>query len=102
MLLAKFWHKSITSSCFVGLAIYLENTFRCWFWSLNCDFVVIVVGFKFGDRACCGGGRFNGRDLCLPIIQPCPDRSDYVFWDAFHPTEACNILLFNQLSQQFE
>lgn len=54
-------------------------------------------GFKFGAQACCGAGRFNGNVLCLPIVKPCPDRQDYVFWDAFHPTEAANKLLGNLL-----
>lgn len=25
---------------------------------------------------------------CMPISIPCPDRDQYVFWDAFHPTQA--------------
>eukprot|EP00250_Pteridium_aquilinum_P011886 c20369_g2_i1 orf=150-1244(+) len=59
-------------------------------------------GFKFGDRACCGAGRFNGNLLCLPVVKPCPDRGDYVFWDAFHPTEKANMLLGNLLYQNLK
>ncbi|MCO5553620.1 hypothetical protein L7F22_007145 [Adiantum nelumboides] len=62
-------------------------------------------GFKFGDKACCGGGRFNGIVLCLPIVTPCSDRADYVFWDAFHPSESANKLLgqfsFDNLRSSF-
>ncbi|KAH7442451.1 hypothetical protein KP509_03G089300 [Ceratopteris richardii] len=54
-------------------------------------------GFKFGSTACCGAGRFNGNVLCLPIIKPCPDRDDYVFWDCYHPSDAANVLIGNQV-----
>uniref|UniRef100_A0A0E0FB67 Uncharacterized protein n=1 Tax=Oryza meridionalis TaxID=40149 RepID=A0A0E0FB67_9ORYZ len=47
-------------------------------------------GFEVLDRGCCGVGRNNGQITCLPMQQPCGDRSKYVFWDAFHPTEAAN------------
>eukprot|EP00250_Pteridium_aquilinum_P004294 c14516_g1_i1 orf=450-1511(+) len=50
-------------------------------------------GFKFTSQACCGRGKYKGQLLCLPVVTPCPDRADYVFWDAFHPTEAANRLL---------
>lgn len=59
-------------------------------------------GFKFGAKACCGGGRFNGQVLCLPILEPCPDRLDYVFWDAYHPTEGINRLLGNLLYKELK
>lgn len=45
------------------------------------------------DRGCCGVGRNNGQITCLPLQQPCNDRSKYLFWDAFHPTEAANIVV---------
>ncbi|KAF0889925.1 hypothetical protein E2562_033900 [Oryza meyeriana var. granulata] len=47
-------------------------------------------GFTVLDRGCCGVGRNNGEITCLPMQRPCDDRSKYVFWDAFHPTEAAN------------
>uniref|UniRef100_A0A0A9E2Q2 GDSL esterase/lipase n=1 Tax=Arundo donax TaxID=35708 RepID=A0A0A9E2Q2_ARUDO len=47
-------------------------------------------GFTVLDQGCCGVGRNNGQITCLPMQQPCDDRSKYVFWDAFHPTEAAN------------
>ncbi|XP_065880322.1 GDSL esterase/lipase At1g33811 [Euphorbia lathyris] len=49
-------------------------------------------GFEVVDKGCCGVGRNNGQITCLPLQQPCEDRSKYLFWDAFHPTEACNIV----------
>ncbi|KAF4372958.1 GDSL esterase/lipase At1g33811 [Cannabis sativa] len=50
-------------------------------------------GFEELDKGCCGVGRNNGQITCLPLQQPCEDRSKYLFWDAFHPTEAVNIIL---------
>lgn len=45
------------------------------------------------NRGCCGIGRNRGQITCLPFQTPCPNRSEYVFWDAFHPTEAVNVLM---------
>lgn len=45
------------------------------------------------DKGCCGVGRNNGQITCLPLQEPCRDRSKYLFWDAFHPTENANIIL---------
>nr|XP_043617306.1 GDSL esterase/lipase At1g71691-like [Erigeron canadensis] len=50
-------------------------------------------GFRVVDRGCCGIGRHRGQITCLPFQTPCPNRNEYVFWDAFHPTEAVNVLM---------
>ncbi|CAL8997711.1 unnamed protein product [Prunus brigantina] len=52
-----------------------------------------AAGFEVIDKGCCGVGRNNGQITCLPLQQACRDRTKYLFWDAFHPTEAANILL---------
>ncbi|KAL3638662.1 hypothetical protein CASFOL_016569 [Castilleja foliolosa] len=49
-------------------------------------------GFNVLNRGCCGIGRNRGQITCLPFQTPCDDRNGYIFWDAFHPTEAVNIL----------
>ncbi|KAJ0972932.1 hypothetical protein J5N97_020891 [Dioscorea zingiberensis] len=49
-------------------------------------------GFEVIDKGCCGVGRNNGQITCLPLQQPCDNRTKYLFWDAFHPTEAANII----------
>ncbi|KAJ0085855.1 hypothetical protein Patl1_07608 [Pistacia atlantica] len=54
------------------------------------------LGFSVIDRGCCGIGRNRGQITCLPFQTPCPNRDQYVFWDAFHPTEAVNILFGRQ------
>uniref|UniRef100_R7W499 GDSL esterase/lipase n=1 Tax=Aegilops tauschii TaxID=37682 RepID=R7W499_AEGTA len=50
-------------------------------------------GLKVTNRGCCGVGRNNGQVTCLPFQTPCPNRNEYLFWDAFHPTEAANVLV---------
>lgn len=51
-----------------------------------------VAGFGVANRGCCGIGRNGGQITCLPFQMPCLDRNMYIFWDAFHPTAAVNIL----------
>ncbi|TXG47745.1 hypothetical protein EZV62_027039 [Acer yangbiense] len=50
-------------------------------------------GFTVTNTGCCGVGRNNGQITCLPLQTPCQNRREYVFWDAFHPTEAANAVL---------
>ncbi|KAF8062120.1 hypothetical protein N665_1204s0009 [Sinapis alba] len=47
-----------------------------------------AYGLSVVDRACCGIGRNQGQITCLPFQNPCPNRSQYLFWDAFHPTQS--------------
>ncbi|KAJ4703735.1 GDSL esterase/lipase [Melia azedarach] len=49
-------------------------------------------GFRVTNTGCCGVGRNNGQITCLPLQTPCQNRKEYVFWDAFHPTEAANTI----------
>ncbi|KAI4331978.1 hypothetical protein L6164_016921 [Bauhinia variegata] len=49
--------------------------------------------FSVIDSACCGIGRNQGQITCLPYGVPCPNRDQYVFWDAFHPTQAATYVL---------
>uniref|UniRef100_A0A7N0T742 GDSL esterase/lipase n=1 Tax=Kalanchoe fedtschenkoi TaxID=63787 RepID=A0A7N0T742_KALFE len=41
---------------------------------------------------CLGGSQANATTYGL-----CQDRSKYVFWDAYHPTEAANIIIAKEL-----
>ncbi|XP_027162750.1 GDSL esterase/lipase At1g29670-like [Coffea eugenioides] len=52
-----------------------------------------AFGFTVTNRGCCGVGRNNGQITCLPFQTPCPNRNQHLFWDAFHPTEAANIIV---------
>ncbi|GMJ14206.1 hypothetical protein like AT2G23540 [Hibiscus trionum] len=45
-------------------------------------------GFKNANRACCRvSGRHGGLVPCYSRSRFCPDRTKYVFWDPYHPTE---------------
>ncbi|KAG5013842.1 GDSL esterase/lipase At1g71250 [Glycine max] len=61
------------------------NTYRVFGDILNNP---AAFAFNVVDRACCGIGRNRGQLTCLPLQFPCTSRNQYVFWDAFHPTES--------------
>uniref|UniRef100_A0A0E0KU86 Uncharacterized protein n=1 Tax=Oryza punctata TaxID=4537 RepID=A0A0E0KU86_ORYPU len=56
-------------------------------------------GFENALDPCCGGSF--PPFLCIGIANStytlCNDRSNYVFWDAFHPTEAVNFIVAGKL-----
>ncbi|KAJ9669953.1 hypothetical protein PVL29_026490 [Vitis rotundifolia] len=55
-------------------------------------------GFVSASKACCGnGGQFQGIIPCGPTSSMCSDRSKYVFWDPYHPSEAANLIIAKQL-----
>jgi len=35
--------------------------------------------------------------LCLPTAQLCADRKDFVFWDAYHTSDAANQVIADRL-----
>lgn len=51
-----------------------------------------IFGFSEVKEACCGIGpsKIIG---CLPISMLCYNRTSYIFWDPYHPTEATTRLL---------
>ncbi|CAA0831225.1 GDSL esterase/lipase [Striga hermonthica] len=53
-------------------------------------------GFKVSNTACCNTDTRLGG-LCLPNSKLCSNRSEYVFWDAFHPSDAANAVLAEHL-----
>ncbi|AAF97292.1 Hypothetical protein [Arabidopsis thaliana] len=76
--------------------VYLDSYKSTYDLAVNGAAYVIYIdptGFEVVDKGCCGVGRNNGQITCLPLQTPCPDRTKYLFWDAFHPTETANILL---------
>ncbi|VFQ86453.1 unnamed protein product [Cuscuta campestris] len=66
---------------------------------MHLDFITSPqsFGFKTSKVACCGQGRFNGLGLCTPLSNLCPNRNEYVFWDAFHPSEKANRIIVDQM-----
>ncbi|CAL5326715.1 unnamed protein product [Camellia sinensis] len=49
-------------------------------------------GFKVSNTSCCHVDTSIGG-LCLPNSRVCSNRTEYVFWDAFHPSDAANAIL---------
>ncbi|XP_061359293.1 GDSL esterase/lipase EXL3-like [Gastrolobium bilobum] len=58
-------------------------------------------GFKVVDRGCCGTGLIEVSVLCNPLGATCPDASEYVFWDSYHPTEAAYRQLIDQVLKKY-
>ncbi|KAM7501542.1 hypothetical protein LguiB_000446 [Lonicera macranthoides] len=56
-----------------------------------------TYGFTSSKVACCGQGPYNGLGLCTAASYLCSNRSEFVFWDAFHPTEAANKLIVQMI-----
>ncbi|KAL8546243.1 hypothetical protein ACS0TY_006093 [Phlomoides rotata] len=57
-------------------------------------------GFTTASKACCGngsGGQYAGILPCGPTSSLCSDRHKHVFWDAYHPSEAANLIIAKQL-----
>ncbi|KAK7364789.1 hypothetical protein VNO80_13531 [Phaseolus coccineus] len=54
-------------------------------------------GFITAKVACCGQGPYNGLGLCTPLSNLCPNRGQYAFWDAFHPSEKANRLIVEEI-----
>ncbi|KAL4351525.1 hypothetical protein GQ457_06G034530 [Hibiscus cannabinus] len=52
-----------------------------------------AYGFLVTDRGCCGIGKNKGQITCLPFSIPCTNRDEYIFWDAYHPTQAFNKII---------
>ncbi|KAJ0982964.1 hypothetical protein J5N97_011219 [Dioscorea zingiberensis] len=48
-----------------------------------------ILGFTEVKVACCGQGFLNSTVFCNPTITyPCSNRTDHLFWDGIHNTEA--------------
>ncbi|KAF7096280.1 hypothetical protein CFC21_098250 [Triticum aestivum] len=67
----------------------------CMAWPFMDDGCV-RAGFDVVDRGCCGIDRNGGQMTCLPFMPPCADRDRYLFWDAYHPTAAVNVIMARQ------
>ncbi|KAL2237906.1 GDSL esterase/lipase At5g41890 [Sesamum indicum] len=58
-------------------------------------------GFENSEGPCCGGYVppflcYKGKDATTTSAL-CDDRKAYVFWDAYHPTEAANLIVAERL-----
>ncbi|KAJ4841779.1 hypothetical protein Tsubulata_010518 [Turnera subulata] len=55
-------------------------------------------GFVEARKACCGTGLLETSILCnAKSVGTCANASQYVFWDGFHPSEAANKILSDDL-----
>ncbi|KAA8531219.1 hypothetical protein F0562_005867 [Nyssa sinensis] len=58
----------------------------------------ISYGFENANSSCCYlAGRFGVLIPCGPSSKVCWDRSKYVFWDPYHPTDAANSIIVKHL-----
>ncbi|XWS18705.1 hypothetical protein CRYUN_Cryun32bG0067800 [Craigia yunnanensis] len=54
----------------------------------------ISYGFENVKFACCQViGEHGGLVPCGSFSRVCPDRTKYVFWDPFHPTDSANLIM---------
>ncbi|WCJ30621.1 GDSL esterase/lipase At4g28780 [Euphorbia peplus] len=65
----------------------------------NLDMIVNPkqFGFVSSTIACCGQGIYNGIGTCTTLSNLCSNRDEYLFWDAYHPTEKANRIIVQQL-----
>ncbi|XP_040988556.1 GDSL esterase/lipase At5g55050-like [Juglans microcarpa x Juglans regia] len=56
-----------------------------------------LYGFDENKAACCGQGNYRGKLTCMRTSPYCSNRSDYLFWDPFHPTEAGQRILVDNI-----
>ncbi|XP_006646701.1 GDSL esterase/lipase At1g71250 [Oryza brachyantha] len=69
-------------------AIFLYgNTYYAIYDMLNNPY---KYGFRVVDSGCCVEGEDG---TCEAYAEPCESREQHVFWDAYHPTEAVNLVL---------
>ncbi|XP_062116533.1 GDSL esterase/lipase At1g74460 [Humulus lupulus] len=54
-------------------------------------------GFSNSESPCCSFGRIRPSLTCVPASTLCKDRSKYVFWDEYHPSDAANEIIANEI-----
>ncbi|KAK4264184.1 hypothetical protein QN277_025393 [Acacia crassicarpa] len=58
-------------------------------------------GFENADSPCCSFGTIRPALTCVPASRLCKDRSKYVFWDEYHPSDKASELIANELIKKF-
>ncbi|CAA7395039.1 unnamed protein product [Spirodela intermedia] len=53
----------------------------------------LKYGFNESYEPCCTLGRIRPTLTCTPLSSLCKDRSKYVFWDEYHPTDRANEII---------
>ncbi|CAK9174834.1 unnamed protein product [Ilex paraguariensis] len=52
-----------------------------------------LYGFNVTTDACCGLGMYRGWIMCISPEMACINASNHIWWDQFHPTDAVNAVL---------
>ncbi|XP_072982104.1 GDSL esterase/lipase At5g37690-like [Typha latifolia] len=60
-----------------------------------------LYGFKISHTSCCSVDTSVGG-LCLPNSRVCANRSEFVFWDAYHTSDAANQVIADRLFEDPE
>ncbi|BAT87265.1 hypothetical protein LR48_Vigan09g227300 [Vigna angularis] len=50
-------------------------------------------GFRVVNAGCCRVGRNSGRVTCQSLQQPCSNRNEVLYFDAYNPSEAANTII---------
>ncbi|XP_061374169.1 GDSL esterase/lipase At5g08460 [Gastrolobium bilobum] len=54
-------------------------------------------GFNVTNEACCGLGKYKGWIMCFSPEMACTNASNHIWWDQFHPTDAVNAILADNI-----
>ncbi|KAK4341861.1 hypothetical protein RND71_037677 [Anisodus tanguticus] len=99
---ANFWadkYNQQLKSMLQGLKAELKDINYSFFDTYNLLLNVIqnpaTYGFSEVKAACCGFGRLMAKLPCTPLALFCSNRSNHVFWDRYHPTEAADRVIIN-------
>ena len=70
---------------------------------INVNFVwgFYGTGFEQTNKGCCGTGLAEAGPLCNVLTPTCKNRSKFVFWDSFHPTETAYNFMTESLFNKF-
>ncbi|KAL4577741.1 hypothetical protein LXL04_013854 [Taraxacum kok-saghyz] len=71
------------SSTLEGFKYSLGNAYN-----MTMNIIEKHFGFKDVKAACCGNHTQQGISDCKKGGYLCPNRDDYLFWDAYHPSQA--------------
>ncbi|KAA8542440.1 hypothetical protein F0562_023424 [Nyssa sinensis] len=59
-------------------------------------------GFDNAESPCCSFGRIRPALTCVPASTLCKDRTKYLFWDEYHPSDSANELIANELIKKLK
>ncbi|XP_023754190.1 GDSL esterase/lipase At4g16230 [Lactuca sativa] len=80
------------SSTLEGFKYSLGNAYN-----MTMNIIEKPIGFKDVKTACCGNHTQQGISDCKKGGYVCPNRDEYLFWDAYHPSQAAVKLAAREL-----